>query len=165
MEFRISRNRSKFDLEWNGPVENLRQRTIISSISRSHHMKVLLFLPLMPTNHTLCVLARLRRNWWSTVGKTSTGARKALKAIEKHNITNGLTTDDSTLINLLEELTLDDVGSDLDLIAVDKRSRGSRITVTWIFCFSPDDISHFIENARVNKETICYGRNGDNSLP
>ena len=165
MEFHISRNRSKFNVEWNGPVEELQQRTIITSISRAHHMKVLLFLPHLPTNHTLCMLARLRRNWWSAVGKTSMGARKAFKAIEKHNIENGLTTDDAVLIELLEELTLDDVGSDLDLVAVDKRSRGSRTTITWIFSFSPDDISHFIENARIDKETICYGRNGDNSLP
>ena len=164
MEFHISESGRKISIDWNGPVDLAHNRTITTSISRAHKMKILLFLPKMPTNHMLCMVRRLRKNWSNSVGLASRGSRKALTTVKKYIHQDKIETDDAILIQILEELTLDDVGTDLDLIAVKKKTEAHRISSTWIFAFAPDDLSHFIDNSRIHQETLCYGRNGDNDL-
>lgn len=164
MEFGITETKSNLNIVWNGPLEELCRKLIISSISKTHHMRVYLFYPKMPANHVACLIDRLRRNWFNTVGRSTTGATKARNALNKLQLDQPLITDDAKLLNLLEDLELDDVASDLDLIAVKKWETDARTNSIWAFCFSPDDINHFLTNTKITPDQMCYGRNGDNSL-
>ena len=127
-------------------------------------MKIYLFFPKMPANHVLCLVERLRRCWFSTVGRSTTGATKAMECLKENLNEDSLVTNDNVLIKILEKLELDDVATDLDLVAIKSWQTQSRMNSTWAFCFAPDDLKHFLENVKISKDQICYGRNGDTSL-
>ena len=164
MEFRLSEHRHRVVIEWNGPVEPLGRKLISSHVSRLVNLKVYFYYPRMPTNHTICLFSRMKKIWLDKVGQDYLAARKILDAAEKMPNENKLFYDDETLISFLEDLSLDDVGADLDLIGVRKRVKGLRTYVECYFGFSPDDVEHFISNMIIRNDTLCYGRNGDIDL-
>ena len=164
MEFEIGICDKNIEIEWNGPTEKLCRKVIITSLSKSHHMRVYLFYPKMPTNHVICLINRLKRVWLDKIGQSTEGASKALATLDKFIHEPELITDDSTLIGILEDLGLDDVATDLDLLAVRKWKSRERMNTNWAFGFSPDLLDHFLTNMKLNGELICYGRNGDEAL-
>ena len=161
MEFGINNKKKTIDVVWNGPDEQLCKKLVISSLSQTRSLKIYLFCPKMPTNHTLCLVNRLRRVWNETVGRSS---MKAYESLERVNMGNQLLTEDDKLIQILEFLALDDVAPDIDLLAVKKWESEHRENTIWAFCFAPDDTDHFLNNVRINNDILCYGRNGDDSL-
>ena len=164
MEFGVSESENNIDIIWNGPLEKLCRKLIICSTSKTHHMKIYLFFPKMPANHVISLAERLRRCWFSTVGRSTTGATKALNGLKENIKEEGLITDDAVLIKVLEKIELDDVATDLDLVAIKSWQTHSRMNSIWAFCFAPDDLQHFLENVKISTDQICYGRNGDTSL-
>ena len=164
MEFGVSESGNNVDIIWNGPLEKLCRKLIISSISKLHHMKIYLFFPKMPANHVLSLVGRLRKSWFNSVGRSTNGAAKAMNCLNEILEKDGLITDDEILIKILEKLGLDDVATDLDLIAIKSWQTQSRLNSIWAFCFAPDDLKHFLENVKISTDQICYGRNGDSSL-
>ena len=164
MEFGVTESKSNINMVWNGPLEDLCRKLIISSMSKVHHMRVYLFYPKMPANHVACLVERLRKTWFETVGRSTSGASKAKNALNVIQSDNSLITDDDKLLTVLEELGLDDVAPDLDLIAIKKWDKSTRLNSIWAFSFSPDDTNHFLNNVKITAEQMCYGRNGDSSL-
>ena len=164
MEFGINENQRSIDITWNGPEEKLCRKLVVSSTSQENNVKIYLHYPKMPPNHVLCLIGRLRRMWFTTVGRSSTGAMKAHECLNQVNIPNGLLTEDTKLIEILEILGLDDVAPDLDLMAIKKWQTGNRLNTIWSFCFAPDDIEHFLKNVQISNDQLCYGRNGDETL-
>ena len=164
MEFGITETKTNLSIIWNGPLEELCRKMIISSISKIHHMRIYLFYPKMPANHVACLIDRLRKNWFDVVGRSTDGASKAKNTLNKLQLDQPLITDDSKLLTILEDLGLDDVASDLDLIAVKCWESNSRTNSIWAFGFSPDDVDHFLKNVKITTDQMCYGRNGDTSL-
>ena len=163
MEFGISESGKNLDVVWNGPLGNLCRKLTISSMSKQHNMRIYLFFPKMPANHVLCLVERLRRCWFRAVGRSTNGATKAMECLNEI-VTEGLVTDDGLLIQILEKLELDDVATDLDLVAIKSWRTQQRLNSIWAFCFSPDDLEHFLENTKISMDQMCYGRNGDSSL-
>ena len=104
MEFRLSEHGCKVSIEWNGPVEPLGRKLICSHASRLINLKVYVYYPKMPTNHTLCLISRMKTIWLEKVGRGYLAARRVLNAIEKTPNTNRLLLDDETLISFLEDL-------------------------------------------------------------
>ena len=169
MEFGINEAKYNLNITWNGPSEVLCRKLVSAHILQTaaagtHHLKLLMFYPMMPTNHVTCLLERFRRNWCSKVGDAARGARKAVAALSAFPEENVCISDDNTLVKIMEEIRLDDVATDIDLIAIKKFSDGDKTTSIWAFGFSPDNLEHFLENVRVNGDMMCYGRNGDTDL-
>ena len=169
MEFGISEAKFNLNITWNGPTEILCRKlvtsyTLKSTADTTHHLKLLMFYPRMPTNHVTCILERFRRSWFNKVGIAARGARKAMTALSTISEQDFCVSDDKILIKVMEEIGLDDVATDIDLIAIKKFTIGGKSTSIWAFGFSPDDLGHFLENVRVNGDMMCYGRNGDPDL-
>ena len=164
MEFGIRETHRTINITWNGPGETLCRKLVVSSTSQENNVKIHLHYPKMPANHVLCLIGRLRRMWFNTVGRSSTGAMKAHNALKQINLQDGLLTDDAKLIEILEILELDDVAPDLDLMAIKQWETGNRKNSIWSFCFAPDDIEHFLKNVQISNDQMCYGRNGDETL-
>ena len=164
MEFGVSESGNNLDIIWNGPLEKLCRKLTISSFSKKHHMKIYLFYPKMPANHVLSLVNRMKNCWFHKVGRSTDGATKAMNCLNEILSEHGLVTNDGTLIEILEKLELDDVATDLDLIAVKSWRTQTRLNSIWAFCFTPDDITHFLENVKISADQMCYGRNGDQSL-
>ena len=164
MEFGVRETKTNLDIEWNGPTDNLCRKLVLSSVSQRNHLKIYLFYPIMPANHVLCLMNRLRQNWFNLVGRSTSGANKAHNAIANHAKDKSLIIEDDILIKILEEIHLDDVASDIDLVAIKNWKTSRRSFSLWAFCFAPDDLDHFLKNAKVNGDVICYGKNGDNDL-
>ena len=164
MEFGIGETKRAINIVWNGPGDTLCKKLVISSVSQENSVKIHLHYPKMPTNHVMCLVGRLRRMWFNTVGRSSTGASKAHDALRQVNMQNELLTADDKLIEILEILGLDDVAPDLDLMAVKKWETENRQNSAWSFCFAPDDFEHFLKHVQISNEQMCYGRNGDEDL-
>ena len=153
----------RLSVTWNGS-DSMEQNTIRRFTSRSLNFKILLFLPSMPISHRVILCRRLLRTWDNLFGTNSNAARRILDLPILQGIRNGVNLSDTLLLPILEQLGLDDVCRDIDLICVHRRQRLHGPTLTFVFCFSPDSLDHFLTHHRRHIDTICYGPNGDNSL-
>ena len=118
----------------------------------------------MPTNHVSCLVNRFKKAWFTNVGMGKIGVSKALEAVKSTEKTDGIISEDIELIPILENLGLDDVATDIDLIAIKLKTGKRGLFSTWGFAFVPDLTDHFLKNVKISGDTICYGRNGDLSL-
>ena len=164
MEFGFEETKNSINIVWNGPFENLCRKLIMTGHTREHQIKVYLSYPKMPTNHVICLINRFRKAWENSVGDGNEAVAKTLEALKIINNDTEVITSDDNLIAILEFLGLDNVGADLDLIAIKKIEAKGKIRSVWGFAFSPDETDHFLNNVKINGDYLCYGRNGDESL-
>ena len=164
MEYYIEMTDRRLVVDWNGTDFDLQRSVVFHKNSRPIHVKMYLYLPKMPVNHTLCMVRRLKRKINVCVGSGGNAMRNLRARIRNIGLTDGLHIRDDALLPLLEQLGFDDVASDLDLIGYyQKRVRGQLKSV-FVFGFSPDDLEHYLNNSMVRGEMMNYGRNGDTSL-
>ena len=157
--------RRRLRVDWTDTEETY-QHVIRRHITRLLRLRVLLFLPEMPVNHRLCLCRRLRRRWDCVFPSTSRMIRQFSSLLTELSIEPGITVSDDLLLELLNRTGLDDVCRDLDLIGI--HYRPARLSVSpnlqLIFTFSPDCVDHYLSTRMINRDTLCYGPNGDQDL-
>ena len=164
MEYYVGLEGRRLDVEWNGTNDGLYRITFARYSSRALSYKCYLYLPKMPTNHSICLRRRIVKSWSDHVGSTQNSARRIISLLDRLNYRNGLHVQDDILLPLVEGLTLDDVAVDLDIIGFYQSGTRRQRKIVFIFGFSPDNISHYLEQSVTRGGLMCYGRNGDLSL-
>ena len=162
MEYYVGLEGRKLEVEWNGA--DLNRLTFIRYSSRAIHYKCYLYLPRMPTNHTICMKKRLERAWKSRVGSDANSKRRIITALNQLKLKNGLHIQDDILLPLLEKLNLNDVAPDLNIIGFYQSGCKRQRKLLFVFGFYPDNESHYLEKAVIRGDLVNYGRNGDLSL-
>lgn len=164
MEYYVGLEGRKLEVEWNGTSCDLNRLTFQRYSSRSLHYKCYLYLPKMPTNHSICLRRRINRAWASRVGTDANSARRILSCLNLLKLKNGLYIQDDVLLPLLEKLSMDDVAADLDLIGFYQSGNPRKRKLLFVFGFHPDDGADYLEKAVTRGGLMNYGRNGDLSL-
>ena len=164
MEYYVEMSGRRLIVDWNGTEFGLNRGNIFHRNSRPLHVKMYLYLPKMPVNHTLCLNRRLKKKIEGCIGVGSAVMRNLNARIRAVGLTDGLHIRDDALVPLLEQLGLDDVAPDLDLIGYYQRRVRSQLKSVFIFGFSPDNLDHYLANSMVRGGLLNYGPNGDLSL-
>lgn len=164
MEYFIGLSGRRLSVEWNGTEFGMHRGTVFHRNSRPLHVKMYLYLPKMPVSHTLCLNRRLKKKIEECVGQGPTAMRSLNTRIRSVGLTNGLHVRDDSLVPLLEQLGFDDVVDDLDLIGYYQSRVRNQLKSVFLFGFSPDNLSHYLDNSVIRGGLLNYGRNGDLSL-
>ena len=159
----MSMNSRRLEVIWNG-TDNLVRLTFGRYNSRAVQYKAYLYIPKMPTNHSICMRRRMIRSWTRACGVGAQAARNLVRMIQDLHLSNGLHISDEVLVPVLEKLGLDDVGADLDLIGYYQSGTRGRRRLILLFGFNPDDLNHYLAHSVVRHDILNYGRNGDMNL-
>ena len=164
MEYYVEMSGRRLVVDWNGTEFGLHRGIVYHRNSRPLHVKMYLYLPKMPVNHTVCLNRRLKRKINDCIGQGAGAMRSLNSRIRAVGLTDGLHIRDEALVPLVEQLGLDDVAVDLDIIGYYQRRVRGQLKSVFIFGFSPDNLVHYLENSMVRGELLNYGPNGDLSL-
>ena len=163
MEYHVALHERRLEVQWNG-FNELCRITFARYTSRAIQYKAYLYIPKMPSNHMVCMRRRIIRSWKDKCGTGVVSARRVQAAVRAMGLKNGLHISDDVLVPLLEKLTLDDVGIDLDMIGLYQSGTSNQRKVIFLFGFCPDDLSHFLTHSRFRNDLLNYGRCGDVEL-
>ena len=163
MEYHVSMNSRRLEVIWNG-TDDLNRLTFSRYNSRAIQFKAYLYVPRMPTNHSICMRRRMVRSWIRACGSGAQAARHLVNMVHDLHLSNGLHVSDDILVPVLERLGLDDVGADLDLIGYYQSGARGRRRLILLFAFNPDNLTHYLTHSIVRHDILNYGRNGDMNL-